>query len=137
MKVVINKCYGGFGLSPEALVWLHKHKCEGLKVYTIEEYYGKNTDNCERDLQNWHKYKANKEYSFFFAVFTPDEKCVLSFDGKREDPVLVQCVEKLGSKKVSSLLAQLKVVEIPDGIKYYIDDYDGIESINEKHASWG
>jgi hypothetical protein len=32
--------------------------------------------------------------------------------------------------------ASLKVVEIPDGIEWEIDEYDGKETIHEKHRSW-
>ena len=29
-----------------------------------------------------------------------------------------------------------KIIEIPDDIEWEIDNYDGIESIHEKHRSW-
>jgi len=55
---------------------------------------------------------------------------------KRDDPVLVQVVEELGDA-ASGRHAKLKVVEVPDGIDYEIDEYDGIERIAEVHRSWG
>ena len=90
MKVVINKCYGGFSLSKEAYKFL------GLK---------------------W------DEYGF-------------AFSDDRANPKLVECVEKLGEKANGSF-SKLKVVEIPDKISWSIDDYDGIERIEEEHNSWG
>ncbi|CAK0757599.1 hypothetical protein CCP1ISM_7520003 [Azospirillaceae bacterium] len=30
----------------------------------------------------------------------------------------------------------MEVIEIPDGVDWTIDDYDGVESIHEKHRSW-
>jgi len=51
---------------------------------------------------------------------------------ERNDPRLVDVVEKLGrdaGTKYSSLL----VVEIPDDMPYYIDEYDGFETIHENH----
>ena len=49
--------------------------------------------------------------------------------------MLVDVVERLG-KKANGESAELKVVEIPDGVEYEIDEYDGVESIHEKHRSW-
>ena len=56
-------------------------------------------------------------------------------DEERTDIKLVECVEKLG-EEASGELAKLKVVEIPDGIDWYIHDYDGVEEIHEEHRSW-
>ncbi len=33
-------------------------------------------------------------------------------------------------------LSKLQIVSIPDGVSFYIDDYDGMESIHEDHRSW-
>ena len=53
----------------------------------------------------------------------------------RADPLLVQVVEELGDKANGSH-AKLKIVEIPDGVKWEIDQYDGMESVDEVHRSW-
>lgn len=93
MKVVINRCYGGFSLSEVALVALRKRETD--------------------------------------KTFNP-----YSYDGKdRTDPNLVAVVEALG-KKANGRFADLEVVEIPDGIEWEIDEYDGAEEIHEKHRSW-
>jgi hypothetical protein len=60
---------------------------------------------------------------------------VFHFDIERNDPVLVDIVEQLGVD-ANGNFAELKVVEIPDGISWYIEDYDGIETIHETHRSW-
>ena len=91
MKVVVNKCYGGFGLSQKAYKFLD----------LMWDGYG---------------YKYN-DYN------------------KRTDAKLVECVETLG-EEASGMLANLKVVEIPDDIEWEIDYYDGIETIHEVHRSW-
>lgn len=54
---------------------------------------------------------------------------------ERTDPLLIQTVEALG-QKASGRFADLQVVEIPDGIEWHLDEYDGIESIHENHRSW-
>ena len=89
MKVVINRCYGGFGLSKEAY-----------------EFLGKEWD----------------DYGFANSI-------------DRSDPKLVKCVETLGDK-ANGRFAELKVVEIPDDIAWYIDEYDGMETIEEVHRTW-
>lgn len=95
MKVVINRCFGGFGLSKEAY-----------------EFLGLEWDGCG-------SYPKNEE----------GEKI------SRNDVRLVECVEKLG-KKAAGFDAELKVVEIPDDVEYEIDEYDGQETIHEKHRMW-
>ena len=88
MKIVINTCYGGFGLSPKALNWL-------------------------------------------------SEKGVNMDDGiERHNPLLVECVETLGSKDASGSYSSLSVVEIPDGVDYIVPEYDGYEHIAENHRTW-
>lgn len=92
MKVAINRCFGGFGLSEEAYKYL------GLK---------------------WDGFGyAYRDYEM------------------RTDPALIECIEKLGSEKASGLLSHVEVVEIPDDVDWYIDDYDGMETVEEKHRSW-
>jgi hypothetical protein len=57
-------------------------------------------------------------------------------DGGRDDPKLIQCVETLGSK-ASGMCANLRVIEIPDDVDWYIEQYDGFEHVAEKHRTWG
>lgn len=59
-----------------------------------------------------------------------------SDDFYRDDPMLVACVEALGSKADGSC-AKLKVVEIPADVNWKISDYDGVEHIAEVHRTWG
>lgn len=54
----------------------------------------------------------------------------------RADPKLVECVETLGSEKASGRLSRLKVVEVPDDAIWEIDNYDGMETVEEVHRSW-
>lgn len=54
----------------------------------------------------------------------------------RTDPDVVAVVESLG-EKANGNCAKLKVVEIPDGVRWEIDEYDGIESVREVSQSWG
>jgi hypothetical protein len=62
-----------------------------------------------------------------------DEENSLAY---RAHPKLIAAVEKVGLKKASGAPAALAIREIPDGIEWEIDEYDGIETIHEKHRSW-
>jgi hypothetical protein len=145
MKVVINKCYGGFSISPEAALWLYERgfKAEGF-VTPIENYWsdltaerGK-TLGYKAQLARWQEYRSGKHAgSSFITVFAPDEKSVLSTRPDcRHDPLLIECIETLGDK-ANGRCAELKIIEIPDGVDYTIDEYDGMEHIAEKHRTWG
>jgi hypothetical protein len=53
----------------------------------------------------------------------------------RADPVLVRVVEELGSE-ANGEHAKLKVIEIPDDVKWTIEEYDGVEWVAEVHRRW-
>ena len=53
----------------------------------------------------------------------------------RGDPHLVRVVEELGPE-ASGERSELKVAEIPDGVRWEIQEYDGLEWIAEKHRTW-
>tara|TARA_R110002167_G_scaffold130022_1_gene313386 strand:- start:5879 stop:6163 length:285 start_codon:yes stop_codon:yes gene_type:complete len=57
------------------------------------------------------------------------------FNNHRDDPKLVEVVEALGTK-ASGTSANLVIVEIPDDVEWYIDEYDGWETVREKHRTW-
>lgn len=137
MKVVINTCYGGFGLSPQALYELWKAGVTEVGC-PVEEFYRSSKDRLESDLKKWREYKKNKREIFALTVFSEDEKYVLwhlNDDLRRDNPKLVEVVERLG-EKADGECAKLKVVEIPDGTEWEIGNYDGMEHIAEKHETW-
>ena len=94
MKIVINRCFGGFRLS-----------AEGIERY--RELSG------ELDADD---YQIGREL-------------------ERDDKYLVQTVEELGDL-ASGKYSALEVVEIPDGVEWEIEEYDGFETIHELHRSW-
>ena len=57
-------------------------------------------------------------------------------DIPRDDVALVQIVEELG-KEANGPSSELGIIEIPDGIEWQIEDYDGREWVAEKHRIWG
>lgn len=57
-------------------------------------------------------------------------------DIERNNPTLVATIEALGPMAAGGELANLKVVEIPDGVAWEIQEYDGNEWVAEKHDTW-
>ena len=92
MKVVINECFGGFGLSDAA----------------IERF-------CELD--------GISPTNFWAGMID------------RNDPNLVRVVQELG-EAADTPYSQLKIVEVPAGVKWHIHEYDGLEHVAEDHRIW-
>jgi len=112
LKVAINVTYGGFGLSEACYEWLIKTK--GWKIGQ-DELIQLRTMSFS-DNKYWSKHGDSKEF--------------------RINPDVIEAIETLGSETCSDTLARLLVVEIPDGVGFEIEEYDGLESIHEKHRSW-
>ena len=53
----------------------------------------------------------------------------------RDDEHLIDVVELMGSAAAGEY-AELKVIEIPDDINWYIEEYDGKEHVAELHRIW-
>jgi len=113
VKVVLNRCYGGFGVSREAL-----HRLRELgSSHALEE-----TDVGEAWKGSGEVRKDQLIQSFLVSI-------------PRDDKLLVQVVEELGSR-ASAHMADLEIVEIPDDVKWHIEDYDGAEWVAEDHRTW-
>ena len=97
MKIVINRCYGGFSISKEAELFM-----ADLGNEKATDNLGNNSDYREYD---------------------------------RNDPDLIAAVEELG-EEANGTFASLKVVEIPNGIEWKIEEYDGMEWVSEVHRTW-
>lgn len=105
MKLLINVCYGGYGLSNEALeLWAKKKNINLLKKTT--EY-------------------GNYDY------YIDGDTIISGYDIDRDDPTIIEVFEELGSEKTSGDHAELSLVELPDDCKYDITEYDGWESISD------
>ena len=130
MKIILNKCFGGFDASKEAYMLYAKKK--GLELYQ----YKNNFVNFKKCI-----YKKTNDETLLNHYFIKDmgdnieisnedyKKYTLYLNEEhRQDPILIEVIEELGDK-ASGSLGRLEVVEIPDNCYYKIDEYDGIESI--------
>lgn len=146
MKVVINRCYGGFGLSDAAYerlielgVPVRRYVTERRNPET--KLYEPEPDNegeiiFDRELTPpeedgfsdiYHRYKnTDAKENRYWDTWTRES---------RTHHLVIQVVEELGAK-ADGRCAELSVVEIPDGIDYEISEYDGLEHIAEKHRTW-
>lgn len=114
MKIVINACHGGFGLSHEAMM-----------LYS--ELADLNLDFSESNYGSVH---------YYVDGMIDDEKFYFSDrDIARDDLDLIAVVERLG-EKANGKYSELKVIEIPDDVNWYVEEYDGREWVAERHRTW-
>jgi hypothetical protein len=142
MKVVINTCYGGFGLSDNA--FRRYLELKGIEFYEWKD--GRETYFCKvskpeydeqhkkmlglsgKDYNKWNTYTLEQKRAFSDLMFE-----YRTID--RADLALVQVVEELGML-ANGEYASLSIVEVPDDVRWTIQEYDGIEHIAEVHRAW-
>ena len=138
MKIVLNGCYGGFGLSyyAQALYLMAQDKIpyfyQDISTYTSDY----KRDHCYKRL-NVNEVNQLNGQSYIYCTATHQAPTIFEFpkdiinfsDIDRADPLLVSIVETIGSDAASGRFAQLYIEEIPDGTLYQIDNYDGMESL--------
>ena len=57
------------------------------------------------------------------------------YDIPRDCPVLIAMFEEQGTA-MNGKFSDLKIVEIPDDVNWYIVEYDGLEHVAERHRTW-
>jgi len=102
-KVVYNSEFGGFGLSDEAINWLLKKGSTHVNMFDQPSALSVNG--------TWEGPRHG------------------TWEGPRHDPLLVECVETLGTKANGSY-SHLNVSTI-SGNYYKINEYDGSEGVEE------
>lgn len=159
MKVVINKCFGGFGLSAAAVTRYAALKGRPCYLFKTDIRKGLNAPYEALSVE-----EADAPETWMFSAFdvpNPNEVLrdtrewsELTMDERREqsarynehqletgrevdraDPLLVQVVEELGAK-ANGKHADLAIVEIPDGVEWEISEYDGAEHVAKTHRVW-
>ena len=111
-KIVINTSYGGFCLSHRAFLRL-------------------------RDLGQWEALQEPDLGAYWPKGATPREPSLNQCGElvRRDDEKLVQVVEELGAE-ANGHCAELKIVEIPNEVRWEIEKVGGVEHVSEAHRTW-
>lgn len=127
MKIVINACHGGFGLSHKAV--MRYFEIKGQTVYpekiALNEYGADDDDSVFSYWKYWTSESDDRQ----------QVDSILEYDILRNDSALVQVVEELG-ESANGQYSKLKVIEIPDDVEWCVEEYDGSEWVAEKHRTW-
>lgn len=119
IKVAINRCWGGFGLSDQAFEKLLERK--GI------------TFRCE---ENESRLMGNTYYETGRAGGGADYYITdYEYYENRSDPDLIAVIEEMGDA-ANGWAAKIAIVEIPDDVEWHIGDYDGLEHVAENHRTW-
>jgi len=110
-EVVINTCYGGFGLSNEAIRLYLTRK--GILYEERKDKWG----------HSMFSSPGKEDWSLYDEVSRP----------VRHDPDLVSVVKELGLG-ANGDCADLRIVELDEGTLYRIDEYDGMERIETRDS---
>ena len=153
LKVVINRCYGGFGLSTKAIKWLMDRDSPLVVGMSFEQYAGDDEDYVLRKLvyearpfdedyttDLWGNVLIHQESRTVYTVSRyfniGDDSDKMRF---RTHPDLIAVVEALGDE-VNTSCSKLKIIELHDPSvtidTIYISEYDGNEHIAERHRTW-
>lgn len=139
-EIVINRCWGGFGLSVKAIK--RYAELSGFKIYVYKKKDNKREEHIRVDTKEEEEgtlrifYYLKKDFGKEIGKLPNDDNLWFSErDIKRDDEILVQVVKELG-KKANGEYAELRIVKIPSNIDWDIDDYDGMEKVEEKHRVW-
>ena len=74
-------------------------------------------------------FSLSEEATDMLIKLTKNEE-IRYYELERHCPILIEVIETLG-EQADGMFAELKVVEIPDNVKYSIHEYDGSENIQE------
>lgn len=138
-KIVINQGVG-FHLSHEAIM----RYAELAEIELSAYKYNYGTDSCIKvnhvvcdTAIGFDYFKCSDD---IISYITDREKIDTLYFSiyclKRDDPFLVKVVEELG-EKANTIMSELKIVEIPNDVEWWIDEDEmGPETIREKARSW-
>lgn len=131
--VVINRCFGGFGLNYAAT--MRYAEIKGITLYPVidriaREVYGEKATFDNPEIRCHYFTKPGQDEDFceegtYWSIYGVD----------RADPALIQVIEELG-KAANTPYSDLRIVDVPDDVQWYISEHDGNETVEEEHRSW-
>lgn len=152
-KVIINKCFGGYGFEPftiqkyaEAkgvkLIWYTRdHKYDAR--YPKEKWVKTNIEEIEREeglrMENLPLVDDMGDSFIFDLSGDMFQRLVYQLPQDHEsrtDPILIEIIERYGDMNRHGCHAPT-VIEVPDGVEWIIYEYDGLESLHEAHRVFG
>ena len=146
-KIVINRCFGGYGLSGAAFELIAKKLGKECHWFALEWTEGNRrlvpvSGFSAKDTRLKQAFDRSDFSEVYLPTLRPEDRNSLwkahsipDFRDQRDNPILVAVVEELGDNACSSH-AELRVVEIPDGVKWVIEEDDGREWVSEAHQIW-
>jgi hypothetical protein len=137
-KVVVNSCWGGFGISEAGM--LRYAELKGITLYaepsqfSMMTYYTVPLDQRVEPLssEQWRTATTEQRMAHNDVYSSQTLHCA---NIARDDPALVQVVEELGTDAADHY-AELRIAEVPDDVKWTIEEYDGREWVAEVHRTW-
>jgi hypothetical protein len=116
--VAVNKDYGGFSISKEVVDIM---KSKGVPV-DFSEQDEKDNKFFPVEEYGYHVYNEN------FGIESEDYNACRTF------PPLIEAIRE--AKNPNGKMSDIAIIEIPDDVDWYIDEFDGYEIIREKHRTW-
>jgi len=123
MKIVINNCFGGFGLSDAAYEKLIEW---GIPV---RAYVFESSDDGEAIFDRTLE-PASETKKRMMLCHGRYWETWLNYN--RAHPLLVRVVEELG-EQANGQFAQLRIVDVPNDVEWGISEYDGMEHVVDEH----
>lgn len=133
-RVLICAQHGGFGISTMAA----EMYAERAGVHHVPySFAGRQAAGwfCSEPFASWDEYVAKWPWTQGVGHAEDAPKLTPTTDIKRDDPVLLGIFDEIGQKAAGDC-CKLKVVEVPDGAEWQIDEYDGLEWVAEVHRTW-
>lgn len=148
MTIAISRSFGGYQLSLACILQWCVLMAQPIYVYrpmvkadgTID-WEGRNyvLDMCNRARVPTHHLLFTTERVGLGSIVDYEQLYPKAVDINeiipRTSPTLHGCIRLLGEDAAAEHCT-LKLVDIPDDVKYTIENYDGRESVHEDHRIW-